>query len=235
MRHSKAPRRIFMSDKTPSDFTNHHEWLSYVSEHIPAAGRSYALALGRTELFKSFYRVRNETFPSQFSKELESIDKLHDPDRTTHLDALNKRIYAALTEFLFSQVHPKVVQTDAVLVASPQERVREIRDHLKQRNPYFALWSVYKAACAGSANGEDWEAYLRGKLGPKCTNDLPFIRAMVDLDKLLTYFYDRSLPLPKFVFERSWFLHYLQEPERMLQTRSLLIILTAEIEVCMFA
>lgn len=55
---------------------------------------------------------------------------------------------------------------------------------------------------------------------------------MVELDKLLNFFRDRDQALPRFTFERVWFLHYLHEPERMLQTRAVLTMLMAEIGAC---
>ncbi len=55
---------------------------------------------------------------------------------------------------------------------------------------------------------------------------------MADLDKLLLYFRDRNLPLPRYFFERAWFLHYLRGPERMLQTRALLNTLATETGEC---
>jgi hypothetical protein len=56
---------------------------------------------------------------------------------------------------------------------------------------------------------------------------------MVELERLLVWFHDQDIPLPRFFFERAWFLHLLREPERMTQTRALLSTLIAEIPPCM--
>jgi hypothetical protein len=73
---------------------------------------------------------------------------------------------------------------------------------------------------------------LQPELDSKNEADIAFTLAMRELDQLLRYFRDRNLSLPKYMFERSWFLHLLHEPERMVQTRALLNTLTAEIEAC---
>jgi hypothetical protein len=55
---------------------------------------------------------------------------------------------------------------------------------------------------------------------------------MVELDKLLALFHDGNRVLPGLAFERIWFLHSLRGPERMLQTRAVLGMLTAELAAC---
>ena len=112
-----------MDKKTPSDFSTHDEWLSYVRDNVPAADRGYALAYGRAELFKNFYRVRKQTFPEEFQRDVERIQLLHDPHRTNELESLNERIFASLTELLFSQAQPRLVETETAIPASPQEQV----------------------------------------------------------------------------------------------------------------
>jgi hypothetical protein len=53
------------------------------------------------------------------------------------------------------------------------------------------------------------------------------------LDRLLVWSHDHNTPLPRHFFERAWFLHFLREPERMVQTRALLSTFVAEIPPCM--
>jgi len=221
-----------MDKKTPSDFNNHDDWLSYVRDNVPVADRAYELACGRTELFKNFYGVRKQAFPVEFSMEVERIQLLHDPERTNELESLNERIFASLTELLFNQAQPRIIGAEAAVPASPREQVAELFDHLAKKNAYFALWLAYEEATGGNSNAEGWEEYLRREFGPDSKDDISFTRAMVQLGKLLRYFRDKNLPLPKYFFERTWFLHYLKEPERALQTRALLGTLAAEIEGC---
>ena len=221
-----------MDKKTPSDFNNHDEWLSYVRDNVPVADRAYELACGRTKLFKNFYEVRKQAFPVEFSMEVELIQLLHDPERTNELESLNERIFASLTELLFNQAQPRIVGAEAAVPASPKEQVAELFDHLAKKNPYFALWLASEAATGGNSNAEGWGEYLHRELGPDRNDDISFCHSMEQLDKLLRYFRDKNLPLPKYFFERTWFLHYLKEPERALQTRALLSTLTAEIKAC---
>jgi len=221
-----------MDTKSPADFTNHDEWISYVRENIPAAGQPYALACGRTELFKSFYEVRQRTFPVEFAQKLERVETLGEPGRTSELESLNRRIFANLTESLSDQAQSKVIAADAVIPASPSRRTQQLLDHLTARNPNFALWIAYKNVMKADFDAHGWDDYLCAELGPESSDDIAFTCGMAELDRLLLYFRDRNLPLPRHFFEHCCSLHYLRGPERMLQTRDLLNILTAEIEAC---
>ena len=221
-----------MNDKTPFDFSTHGDWLAYVRENVPAAEQPYALARGRMELFKSFYRVRKQSFPVVFAVDLEHIEALADPERTAGLETLNDRILAALSELLLKQALPKVGQAAPTPSTSPRERVQELLDHLAIKNPYFAFWIAHKEADGVGLDGRMRETDLRLWLGSNSEDDVAFALAMGELGELLLFFRDRNLSFPKYMFERSWFLHLLHEPERMLQTRALLNTLTAEIEAC---
>ena len=53
-----------MTRKTPSDFTSHDDWLSHVRREIAVSDQPYALAFGRMELFRSFYRMQGLAVPS---------------------------------------------------------------------------------------------------------------------------------------------------------------------------
>jgi len=215
-----------------TDFDNQEEWISYVRDCIPVVEREYVLACGRTELFKSFYEVRRQEFPAEYTQELGRIQTLSEPHRTDSLERLNERIFASLTELLFHEAQPKQVESAALAPVSPKEQVQELLDHLAKKNPYFALWVVYKRGLAKNPDTQDWEQYLEQELGPADEDAIAFTKAMVDLDKLLLYFRDRNVPLPRYFLERAWFLHYLRGPERMLQTRALLNTLTAETGEC---
>jgi len=221
-----------MDTKSPADFTNHDKWISSVRASIPAARQRYALACGRTELFKSFYEVRELTFPIEFVQQLESVQTLREPERTKELESLNDRIFANLTEYLFDQSQSKVIASDEVIPASPSKRTQQLLDHLTESNPNFAVWIAYKNVVGGQFGAQGWEDFLCQELGPESRDEIAFTRGMAELDGLLLYFRDRNLPLPKYFFERSCFLHSLRGPERMLQTRSLLNTLVAEIEAC---
>lgn len=221
-----------MNYKTPSDFRDHDQWLSYVRDNLPATRQAYALACGRTELFRNFYEVRKQPFPIEFTEELRRIRELGEPERTENLELLNQRIFASLTAFLSHEARPKPVEVDESIPVSSRDEIQRLLDHLTEKNPYFALWTAYKRGFEGNFDAQRWEDHLSQELGPGSARDIAFTNAMVELDKLLLYFRDRNLPLPEYFFGRCWFLHYLRGPERMLQTRALLNTLTEEIEAC---
>jgi hypothetical protein len=221
-----------MSVRRRTDFDNQEEWISYVRDCIPVVEREYVLACGRTELFKSFYEVRRQEFPAEYTQELRRIQTLSEPNRTDSLELLNERIFASLTELLFQEAQPKQVESAALAPVSPKEQVQELLDHLAKKNPYFALWVVYKRGLAKNSDTPEWEQYLWQELGPADGDAIAFTKAMADLDKLLLYFRDRNVPLPRYFFERAWFLHYLRGPEQMVQTQALLNTLATETGEC---
>jgi hypothetical protein len=217
---------------TPANFSTHDEWLAYVRNEIPPAEKAYELAMGRTKLFRSFYRVRQLEFPRQFAEESERIDKLHNPKRTAALEALNDTIFRSLTKHLFECARPVSGGDDAQAPVSPQAQIDQLLSHLGERNPYFALWMGYKKSAADHSIVEKWDEYLLQTLGAESAEEVAFAHTMVELDKLLGIFRDKNLALPSLGFERIWFLHYLRGPERMAQTRVVLGLLTAELAPC---
>ena len=221
-----------MTRKTPSDFRSHYDWLLHVRHEIPASEQPYALAFGRTELFRGFYRVQGLGFPSKFAEELERIEMLHDPERTAALEALNDEMFRSLTGHLLDRERPRISEDDALRPAFPREQIRELLRHLSQNNPYFALWVAHKKGMNDHSVAEDWDEYLLQELGAESAEEITFAHAMVELDKLLTLFYDGNRALPSLSVERIWFLDSLCGPERMLQARAVLGMLTAELTAC---
>jgi hypothetical protein len=221
-----------MTRKTPSDFTSYGDWLSYARREIAVSDRPYARAFGRVELFRSFYGTQGHEFPAPFATEFERIDDMHEPERTAALESLNKAILANLTQLLADQSRPSLSARDPLAPRSSREQIHQLRSHLAQMNPYFALWTVYKNGEREQLTAEDWHQFLLQQLGPEPIEEIEFTRAMAEVDKLLTLFHDENRELPSLSFERIWFLHYLHGPERMLQTRAVLGMLTAELATC---
>ena len=221
-----------MTRKTPSEFTSHDDWLSYVSREIDVSDRPCALAFGRVELFRSFYGMQGHEFPAPFATDFERIDDMHEPERTAALETLNKSILADLTQLLADQSRPSLSASDPLSRRSSREQIHQLRSHLAQKNPYFALWTVYKNGEREQFITEDSHQFLLQQLGTECIEEIEFARAMAELDKLLTLFHDENRVLPGLSFERIWFLHSLRGPERMLQTRAVLGMLTAELAAC---
>jgi hypothetical protein len=223
-----------MTTITPESSDSHDEWLAYVRSEIPVEEQAYELAIGRTELFRSFYRVRQLEFPRQFAEELERVDKLHDSERTAALEALNDTIFRSLTMHLFDRARPAAGE-DAQSPVFRQEQIDQLLSHLAQKNPHFALWTGYKIGRADHDMAEKWEEYLLQRFGADRTEEVAFAHAMAELDKLLGIFRDKKLAVPTLGFERIWFLHYLRGAERMAQTRAVLGMLTAELAPCISA
>jgi hypothetical protein len=221
-----------MTRKTPSDFTSHEDWLSYVRREIAVSDQPYALAFGRADLFRSFYGMQGREFPAPSATELERIDEMHEPERTVALETLNKSILANLTQLLADQSPPSLCASDPLAPHSSHEQIHQLRSHLAQNNPYFTLWTVYKNGEREQLIAEDWHQFLLQQLGTECIEEIEFARAMAELDKLLTLFHHENRELPSLSFERIWFLHCLHGPERMLQTCAVLGMLTAELATC---
>lgn len=220
-----------MTNKNRLEFTTHDEWHAYVDLYVPLSERAHALAAGRTELLKHFYELRNWQLPSEFSMELDRIHERGQLDSPTDLERLNERILGHLTVLLLNCRCESAPGSDSNVVRDPRERVRELRDYIANANPYFRLWVQFKSR-TGSTNGPSWDEYLLQFLGSSDGEVFEFAQAMAELDKLLDFYSKANLSLPRFSFERVWFLHCLRPPERMLQTRSVLTLLTAEIEAC---
>ena len=221
-----------MATRTPSDFGSHEDWLAHVRSEIPLSEQSYALAIGRLELFRSFYRMQGLPFPAPFRDELGRLETMHDPERTVALEALNKVIFRAITMHLFNRAEPTTSIDDWQTRASPRKQIQELLSHLAEKNPHFALCTVYKRGVSDRSVAEEWDDYLVQELGPQCAKQIDFTRSMAELDRLLTLFHDDNLPLPRLAFERIWFLHCLRGPERMAQTRAVLGTLMAELGAC---
>jgi len=214
-----------MTKLSPSDFTDHADWIAYVRQCVPDDEQAHTLANGRSELFIRLYRTRNLSFPSEFERELQQIGTLTEPAKTTALEQLNQQIFADLTGRLFAQVPVETSGSDAVRARTSREAIEELVQHLLEKNTYFARWKKQQAS-----GEEQLATTYDARLGE--SKDAEFVSAMRDLDKLLNLFWDRNQALPSFTFERVWFLHYLHEPERMLQTRAVLHMLTTGIAIC---
>lgn len=171
-------------------------------------------------------------FPIPVAQEFERIEMLQDPERTAELEALNGEALRNLTVHLFNQTQSNAPESDSRTLPSPREQIQELRNHLAQQNPYFGLWVLYKRDVNDHPVAEKWGEYLLQELGTRSAEEIAFAHAMVELEKLLSLFHDGNRVLPGLSFERIWFLHSLRGPERMLQTRAVLGMLTTELTEC---
>jgi hypothetical protein len=222
-----------MQPKSRASFASHDEWLVYVRRELSCDEQPTALAYGRMELFLRFLELRGQSLPAELKAELDLILGLSDPDRADQLDALNDRIMAHLIEVLFAEAGPTLDLEKHTRRLTSRQQTQELLDHLASRNPYFRLWIDYKGRVGGEFNERAWDEYLCIQLGEAEAEAFDFTKAMAELERLLVWFHDHEVTLPRYFFERAWFLHFLREPERMVQTRALLSALTAEIPPCM--
>ncbi len=222
-----------MQRKSRASFASHDEWLVYVRLELPRDEQPSALPYGRTELFLRFLELRGQSLPAELKAELDLILGLPNPDRADRLDTLNDRIMAHLIEMLFAESGPTLGQEKHTSQLSPRQQTQELRDHLASRNPYFRLWIDYKRHAGGAFNERAWGEYLCRQLSEDDADSLDFAKEMAELDRLLVWLHDHYIPLPQYFFERTWFLHFLHDPERLAQTRALLSTLVAEIPPCM--
>jgi hypothetical protein len=218
--------------KTPSDFNSQDEWLAHVRTEIPIQDRAHAIEIGRLELFRDFYRLQGLPFPTGFTKELERIEAMLDPERTTALEDLTDSVFQSLMMHLFNQARLRTCHGSRKSPAFPREQIQELLSHLARKNSSFALWAAYKRRVSDRLPAEEWDEYFLEEIEMQSAEELAFTLAMVKLDKLLHHFHDKNLPLPSLAFERIWFLHNLRGPEQMAQTRAVLGMLTAELEAC---
>ena len=221
-----------MNVKTRVGFNDQERWTAYVERKVPHGEQGYELALGRAELFRRCYELRGRAFPELFRRELERIATLHDPERTAAPVSLNDRVFASLTTMLFANGRPALAQLNTAESASEGKRIEDVLDELSARNTYFALCTGYRQAFGDCVNVAEWDRCLRRKLGSDAEDEIRCASSMMEMDTLLRYFRDKGVRLPKHFRNRVWFLHYLREPERSVQTRASLSTLVMEIKAC---
>ena len=171
-------------------------------------------------------------FPIPFAQEFERIEMLQDPERTAALEALNDEILRNLTVHLFDQAQPNARKVIRELCLPHENRFRNCAAILRRRTRTSRCGLSTRRDVKDHSVAEDWDEYLLQELGAESAEEIAFAHAMVELDKLLTLFHDGNRALPGLSFERIWFLHSLRGPERMLQTRAVLGMLTAELTAC---
>jgi hypothetical protein len=221
-----------MNVKLRIDFGDHEQWTAYVRREVPPPDQGYVLALSRTDLFRRFYEARGRAFPEAFRWKLDRIGTLNDPERTAALMSLNDQIFRSLTSMLFADMRPAMAQVDAEKAASGHERAGKVLNELSARNPYLALCADYRRAFGDRVNPAEWDRYLRRKLGPDAKDEVRFANSMMEMDTILRYFRDNNLRLPRHFRDRVWFLRYLREPERRVQTSAILSTLATEVDAC---
>jgi hypothetical protein len=219
--------------KSPIDFADPKEWRAYIRETVPPDEVDYTLAFGRTTLFIRFYEGRGLSFPEEFRAELNRIGKLDELERPALLEALNGRIFAAMTLLLLGTSEAANAATVASAEPpSPREAVETLLDYLAKKNPSFALWTHYSKLIQHTPDATTWEEFVEKEFNGADDPEAEFALLMCQLGKVLVIFRDRNLDLPTLHLERIQFLHHLRGPERNLQARAIVQNLLEVIAPC---
>jgi hypothetical protein len=219
--------------KSPTDFSDPKDWRAYIRETVPSEEVDYTLAFGRTILFIRFYEVRGLSFPGEFRAELNRIEEIHEPERTALLEALNCRIFAAMTQFLLGTSEAANSATVATAEpTSPRESVETLLDYLAKKNPSFALWTHYTTQIRQTPDATTWEEFVAKEFNGADGPEAEFTLLMGQLGKILVILRDRNLVLPTLHLERIQFLHHLRGPERNQQARAIVQDLLEVIAPC---
>ena len=219
--------------KSPTDFADPKDWRAYIRETVPPNEVDYTLAFGRTTLFIRFYERRGLSFPNEFRTELNRIEDICEPERTALLEALNDRIFAAMTQLLLGTSEAANSATVASAgPTSPRETVETLLDYLTKKNPSFALWTHYSKQLQHTPDAPTWEEFVAKEFNGADDPEAEFTLLMGRLGKILVIFRDRNLVLPSLHLERIQFLHHLRGPERNLQARAIVQSLLEVIVPC---
>jgi hypothetical protein len=219
--------------KSPTDFADPKDWRAYIRATVPPEEVDYTLALGRTMLFIRFHEVRELSFPEEFRAELKRIEELRDPERTALLEALNGRIFSAMTQVLL--IASRVANPATVgntVPNSPRETVANLLDYLAKKNPFFALWTHYTNQIQQTPDAPAWEEVVEKEFHGADDTEAEFTLLMGQLGKILVIFRDKNLALPPLHLERIRFLHHLRGPERNLQARAVVHGLVEALQSC---
>ena len=219
--------------KSPTDFADPKDWRAYIRETVPPNEVDYTLAFGRTTLFIRFYEGRGLSFPDEFSAELNRIEDIREPERTALLEALNGRIFTAMTQLLLGT--SEAANSAIVASAEPtnsRETVENLLDYLAKKNASFALWTHYTKQIQQTSDTPTWEEFVAKEFNGADDPEAEFTLLMGQLGKLLAIFRDRNLVFPTLHLERIQFLHHLRGPERNLQARAIVQYLLEVIAPC---
>ncbi|MDE3103864.1 MAG: hypothetical protein KGK08_01700 [Acidobacteriota bacterium] len=217
--------------KKRTEFQNQDDWLAYVRATVPPEDVPFILSMGLTDTYREFYEMRSRPFPERFSLEIERISTLAEPERTKELDALNDSIMGDAIQFLMTAAG---VSTGSGTMSqfTPRGTIEGLQEHLRTKNPYFALWTHYQDNVAGRDGAPDWRAYAIQKMQTSDDREIDFAVLISELGKCLELYHQREMQLPKHFYSEIWFLYRSNEPERNAMTRALVQELVEGLEPC---
>jgi len=218
--------------KTPNDFRNQDEWLAFVRATVTPVDVPFTLAMGRTGMFQQFYEIRSKPFPQHFSSEIERISALTEPERTKEMETLNDSIMGDAIQFLMTAAAGVSTESEPMYQFTPRGAVEELQEHLRTKNPYFALWTHYRENVAGRDGAADWREYAIHKMRTNDDREIDFSVLISELGRCLELYYQREMSLPKRFYFQIWFLYRTHGPERNVMTRVLVQELVEGLEPC---
>ena len=113
-----------------------------------------------------------------------------------------------------------------------ENRFRNCATISRSRTRTSVSGSSYKRDVNDHPVAEEWGEYLLQELGAGAPKRSRLRTRWPSWKSFSPSFHDGNRVLPGLSFERIWFLHSLRGPERMLQTRAVLGLLTAELAAC---
>jgi hypothetical protein len=217
--------------KKRTEFQDQDDWKAYVEANVSPEDVPFTLSMGLTDTYREFYEIRSQPFPQRFSLEIERISALVDPDRTKELDALNDSIMGDAIRFLMTAAG---VSTDSgpMYEFTPRGTIEGLQEHLRTKNPYFALWTHYEDNVAGRDGAPDWRAYAIQKMQTDDHREIDFALLISEMGRCLELYHQREMRLPKHFYFQIWFLYRSNGPERNAMTRALVQELVEGLEPC---
>jgi hypothetical protein len=218
--------------KTPNDFRNQEEWRGFVQETVAPEDIPFTLATGRTGMFREFYELRSQPFPARFSLAIDRIAALAEPNRTKELETLNDTIMGDMIQFLFTATAGVSSGGGCPYPTTPREVIEELQEHLRTKNPYFALWTHYKDKISGQQGAPEWREHVIKTMGVGEDREIDFALLISEMGRCLELYHQREVVLPKHFYFQIWFLYRSEGPERNAMTRTLVQELVEGLEPC---
>lgn len=217
--------------KKRTQFRNQDEWQAYVRATVPPEDVPYTLSMGLTDTYREFYEIRSQPFPERFSLEIERISALAEPERTRELDSLNNSIMVDATRSLMTAagVSP---ESEPMYEFTPRGAIDGLQEHLRTKNPYFALWTHYQDNIAGRDDAPEWREYVRKMMGVGADRESDFALLVSEMGRCLELYHQRDMRLPKQLYFQIWLLYRSNGPERNAMTRALVQELVEGLEPC---
>ena len=217
--------------KKRNEFLNQDEWKAYVRATVPPEDIAITISMGLTDTYREFYQLRSQPFPERFSSEIERISALAEPERTKELDGLNDSIMGDAIRFLMTAAGVST-EGEPMYEFTPRGTIEGLQEHLRTKNPYFALWTHYQDNVAGGEGSPEWRDYVVQTMGVGADQEIDFALLVSEMGRCLELYHQREMLLPKHFYFQIWFLYRSNGPERNAMTRSLVQELVEGLEPC---